>query len=461
MTKGLFKSVDNFVAKGVLTKKSYVDGKSSVWKDTTTTNGNKLLTSGELGFDSDSGQLVAKFAPYFDKADAQVIQISYDKRWIKTQEVRGDRINQFLHSFSKDVATVTHKANDPTGKSKDVVVRNTQSHDFVKRTKTNAQADGTSTVGTYDMVGNLVNEVDYRGLVSTKAYDSNRKFIENVTPDSGKENYTYSATGKLIKHTRGGISNDYTYDAHDRIINRVRTDVGQHSVIDYTWDTAVKGSFNQGMLTSMTDGVVKVDMNYNKDGHLSDKVWSSSGKNLQSYAYTYYDGGYPLSVTYPDKSLVNYSYNKTGELSNFQYKASTDKSFPEKSTVSFSNYGINSKPLLISYGKKLAMTKTIDGWGRTLVDSSASGSKTVSVVKYSWDKAGNIVSKSNNGDDTTYTYDALNRLVTADNARRKLVYKYDANNNLLQNGANTFVMEAKTNRLATGVIAGKPITFQV
>lgn len=458
-TNGIFKRTDTFIADGVSTKKTYIDGKSTAWKSTTTTNGSQLLTTGELGYDSDTGKIVARFAPYFDKTQAQVVQISYDKRWLKNKEVRGDKTNTFLHSFSLNTATVTHKGNDPTHKVKILVLLGSQYHDFIARTKTHTTADGHSSVGTYDSVGNLIKEVDYRGLVSTKAYDSNRKFVEDVTPDSGKENYTYSATGKLVKHTRGSITNDYVYDTHDRIVSRTRSDVGMKNTVDYTWDEKATGFFNTGLMTGIKNGDINNVLNYNQDGNLASKTWNLNGKHMQYFTYDYYEGGFPKTVNYPDKSSVTYNYSKTGELSSFQYKAPNATTFEQKNTVSFGNYGINRKPLLISYGQELAMTKTIDGWGRTLVDSTEHKGTKVSVVKYDWDNAGNIISKTNNGDDTTYTYDGLNRLIQAKNAKRNLIYKYDENNNLLQNGSNTFVMDTKTNRLATGVISDSPVTF--
>lgn len=459
-TDGLFKEKSSYVGSGVSKTRTYIGGDSNAWKHTTTSDEGRLLTSNELGYDSDTGQLIYKFSPYYDKTQAEYIAISYDKRWLKSQEVRGDRTNQFLHKLTTNTSTVTHKGNDPTHKSKELVLLETKSHDFVNRTKTHTTADGHSSVGTYDMVGNLIKEVDYRGLVSTKSYDVNRKFVQNVTPDSGTENYTYSATGKIVKHTRGAITNDYVYDSHDRVQSRNRTEGKLTNPISYTWDDSVTGFFNQGMLTSITDGGIKTVMSYNKDGDLAAKTWSLDGKNFQYYTYDYYEGGFPKAINYPDKSTVEYSYNKSGQLQDFKYKGASEKTFNPASTVSFSQYGINSKPGLVSYGQSLAMTKTTDGWSRVLVNAASNKGANVSTVKYEWDNANNIIYQSNNGDVTSYAYDGLNRLINAKNARRNLVYKYDENNNLLQNGANTFVMEAKTNRLATGVIGSAPVTFK-
>ena len=455
---GLFKQQDIFIGKNKSTIKKYLGADSKAWKHTVSTNNDSVLTTGEIALNHDTGQVISKFSPYFDKSKAKVVAISYDKRWLKSKEVRDDRVNKFVHEYSSSEATVSHMGNDPTHKLKTLVLLGSKTHNFVNKTKSTSTPFKTTAVGTFDVLGNLISDIDYRGLVSTKTYDTNRKMTQNITPDSGTENYFWNASGQVVKHTRGDIVDNYTYDSNNRIIKRTRTEGKLSDVVTYEWDKDVKGFFNKGKLTSITNGKNVTSMNYDIDGSLVDKSWSLNGLK-SNFSYTYYAGGYPLSVVYPDKSTVSYLYNSVAELSGFKYKDSSGKVNPSDS-VMFSNYGINGNPSLISFGDGMSMTKVTDGWGRSGTDTVRNGKTVVSTMKYTWDNTGNITSQTRNGDVTSYTYDALQRLIEAKNARRDLSYKYDENNNLLQNGSNTFTMDTKTNRLANGVISGKPVKFE-
>ena len=457
-TDGLFKQHDIFIDKDVSVTKTYLNAVSKPWKHTLSTNDKDVLTLAEVVINPDTGQVVSKLSPYFDKTKAKSVVISYDKRWLKSKEVRDDRINEFVHSYADGESTVTHLGNDPTHKVTTMVMLGSKTHNMPNKTKSNTTPLKTSATGTFDVVGNLVNDVDYRGLVSTKAYDANHNMIQNVTPDSGTENYIWNADDKVVKHTRGDITNDYVYDTNGRIIKRTRTQGKLSNVVSYTWDDDVKGFFNKGKLTSITDGKNVTTFNYNIDSSLVARSWSLDGKKYD-FTYSYFNGGYPLTVVYPDKSSVTYSYNASAELAGIVYTDATGKANPNEA-VTFTAYGVNGKPGLITFGSGMTMTKAIDGWGRSDTDTVMNGKTAISTMKYTWDNTGNITAQTRNGDATTYLYDEMQRLVEAKNARRTLSYKYDENNNLLQNGSNTFTMDTKTNRLATGVISDKPVTFK-
>ena len=456
---GRFKQVDTTVSKGVATVKTYIGADSKAWKHTIKTNDSDIVTAGELAVNPATGKVVSRFAPYFKKPSAKAVKISYDIRGNKSKEVRDSWVKEFQHLFGNSQVSVITKGNDPSHTSKTPVVLKTSIHNPVTRVNTHLTPLKTQSVATLDIIGNVINIVDYRGLVSTKTFDVNRKLVSNTTPDSGTELFNWSASGKLLKHTANDVINEYKYDVQDRVVSRTRTQGKFVRDILYTWGDSVTGFFNKGLITSITDGAVSTSLNYDINSNIVNKGWTTNnGKNV--FTYGYLPGGFPLDVTYPDGSVVSYTYNKSGEINSFQYKDSgTGAVDPEKS-VRFSEFGIDSKPGTINLGSKVTLVNTVDGWGRSISSTATNEAKDINYILYTWDDTGNIISQTRGTDVTSYTYDVLERLVRSKNARRDLFYKYDENSNLLQNGANTFVMQPASNRLATGLVGGKKITFK-
>ncbi len=455
---GNFKMVTTFIGTGKGVDKTYLNASMKPWKKTAAMNSKDILTSGNILTNPDTGQVVTKFSNYFDQTKAKKIQVSYDNRWKKSKEVRDDQVNTFTRHYLQGKTSMEHHGNDPTHAVTSLVLLSTDISDPVNRIKTHVMADKTQSVSTSDLVGNIVNEVDYRGLVSTKTMDMDGKLLATSTPDSGVETFKWNSAGKLTEHAKGIQVNSYTYDSNLRFLTNTRVEGKLSRTVKYAWDEATSGFFNLGKLTSIVDGNASIKLDYNIDGLITNKTWKI-GDSSYPYVFGYFPGNFAKSLVYPDKSNVKYTYGDSGELSSFQYspaKAGIDN----EATVSFSQYGINSSPEVINYGSSVKLNLVFDGWGRSLKSVFSDGKTPLSTISYEWDNTGNIVSKSRDANKTVYTYDSLNRLVGSKGDSLDLKYKYDANNNLLQNGSNTFVIDTKSNRLATGIIGTKKIAFK-
>ncbi|GFO72880.1 hypothetical protein BJAS_P3416 [Bathymodiolus japonicus methanotrophic gill symbiont] len=418
------------------------------------------MTKGEVKLNRLTGQVTNKYASYFDKSKSVSSVLEYGPRWTLSKETRGEDIKQYDKTYSKDIFTVVHKGNDPSHKVKGLVVLGSKSHDKVLDTETHVTADGATSVGYYDLMGNMFKATDYRGFNSTHTFDMNGKGIESVTPDSGKETYKWNGLGKVVSHGHIGWKVDYEYDNNLRLIKTSRKEDSAKAplVTTYTWDTPVKGFFNIGHMTNVTQNYVQNNINYNSDGLKASKEWVV-GDNKYDYTYSYFDGGVPKLMTYPDGSKLSYLYTVDGTLSTMQYEDSKSKP-SDMDKITFSNYGLNAQPGTISYGKSIVLSRELDSWGRESKDTLSNGTTVLDSMEYIWDNTGNITSQVRNGDATTYTYDTSERLTGATNKSRTLTYEYDKNDNLTKNGANTFVMDTKTNRLASGVVNGKSVVFK-
>ena len=306
----------------------------------------------------------------------------------------------------------------------------------------------------------MVKAIDYRGLTATHTFDMNGKGIESVTPDSGKETYKWNGLGKVVSHGHAGWKADYEYDNNLRLIKSSRKEDSAKAplVTTYTWDTPVKGFFNNNHMTNTTQNGIQTNTNYNVYGLKASKEWVV-GKDKYEFAYSYFDGGVPSFLTYPDGSKLSYLYNDFGVLSAMQYEDGKSKAL-DSDKISFSNYGINAQPGTISYGNSVTLSRELDSWGRESKDTLSKDKTVLDSMEYIWDDTSNITSQVRNGDATTYTYDTSERLTGATNKSRTLTYAYDGNDNLTKNGANTFVMDTKTNRLASGVVNGKTVAFK-
>ncbi|GAW87659.1 conserved hypothetical protein [Bathymodiolus platifrons methanotrophic gill symbiont] len=456
--EGRFKYGVAMVAGNPVETKSYLNAAGKPWKHTKLTNENKLLTLGEVKLNPNTGQIIAKLSGYFNEKDAEQKLISYDKRWVKNKEVKGVQVDLFQHVYSEGELSITHSGNDPTHASKGTVILSKSIHNPANRTTTKVEADKTQSTVYKNLLGNIIKEVDNRGFTSTRTFDFDGKMIGSYTPDSGNEVFAWDGSGKVIAHNKGIEHNTYAYDIHERALTATRTEGDMARTVHYTWDDQVKGFFNLGRLTGIQDKGNHINVNYDNDGNITQKIWNVAGKQYD-YEFLYYPNAIPLSVTYPDKSSVTYSYNKTGELATVSYAGETKAVNPD-AAIGFSDYGITLKPQQINYGKSVSLKRAIDGWGRSIEDTFSQGDKVISSLKYGWDNTGNITSQTRDGKVTQYTFDMRKRLVNAKSPTLDLSYQYDANNNLLQNGANKFTVESKTNRLATGTIAGKPVTFK-
>ncbi|MDR1394167.1 MAG: AHH domain-containing protein [Bifidobacteriaceae bacterium] len=155
-----------------------------------------------------------------------------------------------------------------------------------------------SWVYAYDQAGQVVNETSPDGLTTTTSYDLDGR-VDNVTdPVSGSTTYTYDVAGRLDTVTDAvGVTAAYVYDGLSRLIG-----------VDYPATTSdINYTYNQySQIVAVSDGTV---YEYDQSGRVIE-VRTPGG--VTSYSYDSVNRLH--GITYPDGSVVTYSYNLADEL---------------------------------------------------------------------------------------------------------------------------------------------------
>jgi|GEM_PF-788728 len=232
--------------------------------------------------------------------------------------------------------------------------------------------------------------------------------------------YTYDNAGNLIKTVSPkGDEVNYDYDALNRLFREYTTDPADPQFF-YRYDNALLSCTNaKGRLCAVQKGTQDdANYQYNSNGALATENKYIDGlKYATSYTYDYQ--GNILTITYPDNSVVRYTYNKAGLPEKIE-KADGGGAFSDV-IANFDYSPIGQVTLQQGGNGTLSTTKTYaaDQLYR-LVNQKVINSHqlTLQDLTYIYDQTGNIVRVIDAANTKTrktvdYTYDDLNRLKTA------------------------------------------------
>lgn len=327
---------------------------------------------------------------------------------------------------------------------------------------------GKSMYLTWDARDNLIEFKDFNGNVNKFEHDRNNRLIKETLPLGQLISYEYNENGQLVNVISLDQKQVNTYDAAGR---RVKLELSK------TGDASAKLSYlfaydEEDNLTSWSDGVLSSNLSYNDAGWLIREQLSYGAGTSLAYEYTYTAAGRKKSIKYPDGTVVDYSYDKHGELgqvdipgegsisvNEWQWLAPKRTTLPG-GTVRLQNYDglLNLKNLTVkSPGQQTLLSlanrfdKTEEITERVITDSNGVASSTVtntytyddekrltkvvrdtggmfgtSTETFGLDAASNRTSHS--AVSGTWTYDANDRLTQRGDTR----YTYDDNGNLSQ-----------------------------
>jgi YD repeat-containing protein len=193
----------------------------------------------------------------------------------------------------------------------------------------------------YDVLGNLATVTDALGNQSTMTYDTLSRKTAMHDPDMGNWSYISDAVGNLIQQTDAKAQN--LYFQYDELNRRRQKDFGTQKALGsgdvvYTYDGSAANNL-VGRLAQVADSTGTVTFQYDVLGQIS-----SSTRTLFTTPYTFSYTRDTMSrlstVTYPDNSVITYTYN--GPFAD-QVK--------EGSTVyaQYNNYNALGQPVSTSY----------------------------------------------------------------------------------------------------------------
>lgn len=288
---------------------------------------------------------------------------------------------------------------------------------------------GTETQLFYDILGNIVKVQDANGNIYSFEYDNNNNLIKETKALGISVQYIYDEANQLIeKIEASGDVVKYKYDAVGRKIKEDYFPPQQTTplqAISYLYNNA-----NQ-LIEVIQSGSTNTRFVYELDKlgrKIKEHITYELGANIvtKTIGYSYDADGNLTGITYPDASMVTYSYNKNrlikvqipnGDLitwQDYQWKKPTKVNFPGvKQTVTYDAI------------QRLTTMKTITKDNLLIVDR-----------QYHYDKAGNIIKLQTEDGDKMYQYDLLDRLtlVKPSNLLQQKgipveAYSYDAINN--------------------------------
>jgi len=277
-----------------------------------------------------------------------------------------------------------------------------------------------ATFYTYDVMNSLI-QVNQGSQQRNYAYNGLWRLTSAQAPESGTVTYSYQNGGaacssnpqNVCQRTDArSIVTTYSYDTLNRLTGLSYSD-GTPSVT-YSYDAGGAPAYALGRLTSMTDGTGSETYTYDQFGRIRTvaKVISGTTYNL-GYAYDYI--GDLKSLTYPDNSVVNQSYDAVGRLAQI---SSTGANYL---TVPSGSYNAASLPTTLTYGSGVQATIGYNARFQLGALDYKLGATDLLNLTYNYNQTvgGNTVNNGQiqgvtdtrgNAFSTSYTYDALGRL---------------------------------------------------
>jgi RHS repeat-associated protein len=260
---------------------------------------------------------------------------------------------------------------------------------------TDAATHGNVTTYAYDTEDNLTSIKDALNHTTSFAYDSHGRVTTVTFPSTLYETYVYDAVGNLTKKTdRKGNAINYQYDPLSRLTQKSYPDT---TTVAYTYDAGSR-------LTQVVDPTGTYSLSYDGVGRLTGTMTTYSfltGRNL-SVAYTYDAGSNRATMTDAESGQTSYAYDTLNRL----------QTLTPASAISSGNFGISYDSL----SRRTQMTRpnnvntaySYDTLSRLLSVQQKQGSTVVGGATYTYDSAGNRLSRADRYHNTTasFCYDA-------------------------------------------------------
>lgn len=381
---------------------------------------------------------------------AQTRAYTTSNEYTVTKNVYDDRnrLEYFITIPNSSEQSIVKYTYDPSGKILSV------SEGLASMSDTPTDINHRITRYVYDIFGNLISETDSLGQT---------------------EEYTYDIHGNMISFTdRNGTEFVYEYDILGRLLSEdyASSEENQDS-ISYTYDFL-------GNTLSMIDNRGEILYSYDKignmiseasDGNIKTYTYDANGNNLsfkldieedtkQQVSYTY-DASNRVSLITEGNNTTSYTYDANGNIltetvksgniikrnTTFEYDSSNRPihkrvyigSDYEDYTMTYNLMGnvtrVDTK--IYDYDTRTSDTSyviyTYDGANRLVKEEYSDGSS----IEYTYDKFGNMSSKTTGDVTSTYEYDKNNRLTSYSQESQntdtynKIKYFYDNNGNMV------------------------------
>ena len=400
-----------------VTKYIYYDGLNREIQDRKTESNSNYQVK-DLSYNP-LGLLQKESLPYFSTGSSKTSPTSTTSLYINYTYDPLQRITTTVNAVGTTTNTYANwklTTTDANGKNKDLT--SDAYGNLVEVDEHNSGSTYTTTY-TYDYLGDLLNITDALGNVRNFTYNGLGQRLTSqdlhATGDStfGTYSYGYDNNGNLTQKIDPNSNTvNYTYD----VLNRELTEkLGLTAKVTNVYDGGTNGI---GHLTSVQTPSYTQTLLYNPLGGLKSETKTINSTDYTT-AYTYDRQGNQLTITNPDNSQVQYTYDAGGLVSSVQRKESTDSGFTN--VVSSFTYVPTEQVAVTNYTNGSVTTNTYDPTKLYRLSSKVtiiSGGSHAQDLSYTYDPVGNITqiidaSNTDTKKTITYGYDDLNRLNSA------------------------------------------------
>ena len=317
-----------------------------------------------------------------------------------------------------------------TSNNTDVYLTKDYTYDHAGNVLSVKETDGNNVINkynTYDMLGRMVTSTDAKGNTTTYKYNTLGQVTEKKIPfaadSSGNmvytyNKYTYDSVGNVISESvTDGVTNNYTYDYRNRVTKAVS---GAQSV-EYVYD-------NVGNIVEYKTANGTQVHKYDYDG--LNRVVKYTDALGKSETYTYDSNNDMTSKKDRNGKTITYTYDGL-------HRMLTEKATGVNNSWTYCMTGA----VKSEKNDNASKTYTYNNKGLVFAENTTIGSDTFTIKRY-YDSRGNNLydyySKNNqNYRIMRYWHDNKNRMKTVDEStdngttyNRYVEYFYDVNNNL-------------------------------
>lgn len=353
------------------------------------------------------------------RPDASAIGYGYDAAGNRTQVTDpSGRVTTLSYDVNRRLSEVTDPLLGKASYLYDWAGRVTQAsnplghavgfqYDALGRKTREVDPLGNAWSSAYDAAGNLVRRTDAKGVATTYSYDAADRLVRTAYPDGTGVDWAYDAVGNLSSVVDATGTTSLAYDLRDRLIQETLPGA---RVLKHGYDPAS----NRLSLVDPTGDTTR--FTYDAAG----RMVSVSDRTALVTQYSYDALSRPTRVAYPNGTGVSYGYDALSRISNV---SNTDGKGVVFARSSYS-YDAVGNPVSVTDEAGGVSSLTYDALDRLTREAYPDGR----TLGYTYDGAGNRLSKSDGTATTSYQYDAAERLTQAGSA----AYTHDANGKLVQ-----------------------------
>jgi len=408
-------------------------------------NGTLLISKSSFNA---SGLVDKVYLPYFQEsanafrysqegatyASPVYVEYQYDRHGRPSKEYNPDPaspsghflikdIEYLLHDSRKIVYTTTHP--DSSGQYvKWVFFVNSRGQTISKsgpyNTNLEVLPETDTTTYTYDRLGNLLSITDPLGVVSRFRYNSVNELIEKTNPETGACFYQYKNSLPVWEQDGKQQVTTYGYDRLDRLVRKVYYDNTGNLLETNTYEYDLPEMDNsKGKLSRVTMPAGVYEYAYDNAGLLKELRVSVNGLDYNGDSvpdvyvtrYAYDPMGRISKITHPDRSEVNYDYDRYDGLLSAVKEGNDSLAF-------FDNYTSSGIEGIINYQNGIVSDYRYDFLGR--LDSFTTNRSAFLYHKfaYRWNNANNLKSVADLRPEQFTEGDNLSEAFSYDNAGR-------------------------------------------